>query len=133
MIPGGWLQLWEAGHAASSLPWWASIPLTTLAVRTALLPLTVKAKASSINVLLLHSAITQARRIAEALPQGADRALGRGPLVRRIMAHLRRKYNVPGFGWYMTNVAVQVGEVVGCAGMLVAVSVWSHPCTNTTC
>jgi len=52
-------RVWEAGHSLTGLPWWASIPATTVAARGLLLPLSVKAKAASLNVVLLNSAFTQ--------------------------------------------------------------------------
>lgn len=43
-------------HSMTGLPWWASIPLTTLALRTALLPLTLKAKSAGLNFILAQQA-----------------------------------------------------------------------------
>lgn len=60
---------WESGHALTGLPWWASIPATTFAVRGLLLPLSAKAKAASTNVVLLNAAFTQVNSW-----QGARRA-----------------------------------------------------------
>lgn len=56
-------QVWEAGHSLTGLPWWASIPLTTLAMRTALAPLSAKARAASANWILLDAAIKQVSHV----------------------------------------------------------------------
>ena len=52
-------QLWNAGHTLTALPWWASIPLTTFAVRAVLLPLTFKARGASCKMELLNTAVSQ--------------------------------------------------------------------------
>lgn len=52
-------QLFEAAHTATGLPWWASIPITALGVRTALLPFSIKARGASTNLLLLNAAFAQ--------------------------------------------------------------------------
>lgn len=62
LYPAPHTRVWEAGHSLTHLPWWASIPMTTLAVRAVLLPLSVKAKAASVNVVLLNAAFTQVSR-----------------------------------------------------------------------
>ena len=49
-------QVWEGFHSATGLPWWASIPITTLTLRTLMLPLTLKAKAAALNFVLLQQA-----------------------------------------------------------------------------
>lgn len=61
------VQLWEGSHAASGLPWWAAIPATTLAVRAALLPLSLRAYAASANVALLHRSLAMSKVVAEAV------------------------------------------------------------------
>ena len=38
-------------HSSSGLPWWASIPIATLAIRTALLPLSLRAKVMRVHIL----------------------------------------------------------------------------------
>lgn len=54
-------------HAASGLPWWASIPLTALAAKAVLLPLSLRAKASSANFPLFNTALSKARVIRSAI------------------------------------------------------------------
>ena len=51
--------MWELGHSLSGLPWWASIPLTSVAVQSLLLPLSVKGRAATTNVVLLNTSIKQ--------------------------------------------------------------------------
>lgn len=53
-------QTWEIAHQATGLPWWATIPLTTVAVRSMLLPMTIRAKAASVNFLLYAAALRRA-------------------------------------------------------------------------
>ncbi|PNH04291.1 hypothetical protein TSOC_009558 [Tetrabaena socialis] len=65
-------QLWEGVHSATGLPWWAAIPAGTLAVRAALLPLSLRAYAASSNIALLHSAVGLARRASEAVSAGGS-------------------------------------------------------------
>ncbi|KXZ57013.1 hypothetical protein GPECTOR_1g915 [Gonium pectorale] len=69
-------QLWEGAHSASGLPWWAAIPAATLAVRGALLPLSLKAYAASANVTLLHRAVTASRSVAEAVAEADEQRRG---------------------------------------------------------
>lgn len=57
--PPSFVQLWEAVHASTGLPWLVAIPVGTLAVRGLLLPLSLKAKAASANLLLLDHAVSQ--------------------------------------------------------------------------
>ncbi len=113
------VQFWEAAHASSGLPWWAAIPAATLALRTALLPLSLQAYAASANILLLHRSIVLSREVSVAVeaasssgnapaddstpgatsapaaeaptqPQpSASAALGRVELTRRLYAQLR--------------------------------------------
>lgn len=47
------LQVLEATHTLTGLPWWASITATCLAGRAVLLPLSLKARQASVNVQLL--------------------------------------------------------------------------------
>lgn len=53
------VQFWEGVHTASGLPWWASIPLATVALRVALFPLSLKARAASTHAELLHQSVQQ--------------------------------------------------------------------------
>ncbi|EFJ48647.1 hypothetical protein VOLCADRAFT_117564 [Volvox carteri f. nagariensis] len=43
------VQWWEGAHTATGLPWWAAIPTTTLLLRGALMPLSLRAYAASAN------------------------------------------------------------------------------------
>lgn len=58
-------SVWEMVHSTTGLPWWASIPLTTLALRTTLLPLTVKAKSAGLNFVLAQQATQTATNLIE--------------------------------------------------------------------
>jgi hypothetical protein len=49
----------ESTHAATHLPWWASVPITAAAARGALLPLSLRARAASERFQLMHAAIEQ--------------------------------------------------------------------------
>lgn len=68
------VQLWESAHAAAGLPWWLAIPVTTLAVRAALLPLSLRAYAASSNVALLHQAVGLSRSVTEAVEAAAQKS-----------------------------------------------------------
>lgn len=76
--------LWEWVHSATGLPWWASIPLTTLGLRAALLPLTLKAKSAALNWVLLQNSYGTATRLLEQMEaahrdgKGAHSAAGSG-------------------------------------------------------
>jgi len=67
-------QAWEAIHAATGLPWWASIPLTTVALRTLLLPFTIKAKAATVNFALIQQASNSASMLAQQMGHEAQGA-----------------------------------------------------------
>lgn len=60
-------SLWELAHGATGLPWWATIPAATLALRAALLPLTLKARAATLNFALLREADATSRALWERL------------------------------------------------------------------
>ncbi|KAG2498063.1 hypothetical protein HYH03_003824 [Edaphochlamys debaryana] len=68
------VQLWEGVHTATGLPWWASIPAATVAVRGLLLPLSLKAYAASSQIALLHRAVGLSRSISEAVESTASSA-----------------------------------------------------------
>jgi len=100
-------RVWEAGHSMTYLPWWASIPATTLAVKGLLLPLSIKARAASLNVVLLNSAFTQARLLAQSVKPADARALGYLALVRAIYTQLRLRHPAPSMAWYISNMGMQ--------------------------
>eukprot|EP00775_Hariotina_reticulata_P012990 gene12990-13119_t len=60
-------SFWELMHSATGLPWWASIPVTTLALRTAFLPFTLAAKSAALNFVLAQKASETARITTEGL------------------------------------------------------------------
>ncbi len=113
-------QAWELFHATTGLPWWASIPATTLALRALLLPLTLKAKAATVNFALMQQASANADVVLQQIGQqdkedGAaakqDRvsALRRMQLTRQYYRYLRKQHGTPSLWWYNINVFVQVG------------------------
>jgi hypothetical protein len=53
----------------TGLPWWASIPSTTLAMRFALLPLTLKAKSAALNWVLLQNSFQTANNLLAQIQQ----------------------------------------------------------------
>jgi hypothetical protein len=67
-------SVWEMVHSASGLPWWASIPLTTLGLRTLLLPLTLKAKSAGLNFVLAQHATQTATNLVEQWRQQQEAA-----------------------------------------------------------
>jgi hypothetical protein len=120
-------QLLNQVHSVTGLPWWASIPLATLTIRTALLPLSVKAKASSANLILINQALTKARKIRDKIQSsnfpggiamdvtsaasGVDKAvkgIGMWSLTRGTYLHFRAQHSVPSFSWYILNALTQV-------------------------
>ncbi|MEW5301817.1 MAG: hypothetical protein WDW36_004652 [Sanguina aurantia] len=102
------VQFWEGVHTASGLPWWASIPLATVALRVALFPLSLKARAASTHAELLHQSVQQARAAADGLDGSTAKSLGRVKLVRRIYQQLRATHQPPAIKWYITNTLIQV-------------------------
>jgi hypothetical protein len=62
-------SIWELGHSMTGLPWWASIPATTLAMRFALLPLTLKAKSAALNWVLLQNSFQTANNLLDQIKQ----------------------------------------------------------------
>lgn len=58
-------SFWESIHSLTGLPWWASIPVATLGLRTALLPFTIKAKSAGLNFVLAQQATETATNLLE--------------------------------------------------------------------
>jgi hypothetical protein len=56
---------WESMHSMTGLPWWATIPLTTFAMRSCLLPLTLKAKSAGLNFVLAQQATQTATNLLD--------------------------------------------------------------------
>lgn len=102
------VQLLEAVHSSTGLPWWASIPATALALRTLLAPLSLKAKAASANIVLLHHSFSEARLMSADMEPAAAASLGRSDLVKRVYRLLRARHGTPSLRWYWLNAAVQV-------------------------
>jgi hypothetical protein len=129
-------QCWELMHAATGLPWWASIPLTTLALRTALLPLTVKARAATVNFALIPKASAASRVLWQRMQQeqqqaaaaagsapssgggggGAGarggKAVTRNQLTKQYLMYMRKQHGTPTTWWYSVNALVQVWRPV---------------------
>lgn len=117
-------QALEAVHSASGLPWWASIPLTALAIRAALLPLSLKARAASAGLPLLDTALEQAGALPKQLAAEQSGAAlghtwGRLRLARFVHRYLRQQQRVPSMWWYAGNAAVQVRGPQGPYGRLI--------------
>lgn len=127
-------SLWEMMHSATGLPWWASIPLTTLALRTALLPLTLKAKSAGLNFVLAQQATQTATNLLDhwkqqAAQQGgsssalSQRGFGLGGkealkrpsrwrLSRMYYRYYRKQHGTTSLWWWTANIGVQVGHCV---------------------
>jgi hypothetical protein len=69
-------SIWELGHSMTGLPWWASIPATTLAMRFALLPLTLKAKSAALNWVLLQNSFQTANNLLDQIKQQQQQQQG---------------------------------------------------------
>lgn len=102
------VQLLEAVHGSTGFPWWASIPATAFAVRALLSPLSLKAKAASANIVLLHHSFNQAKLISKDMKPVDAASLGRMQLVKQVYALLRKRHGTPSLKWYWMNAAVQV-------------------------
>ncbi|GBF90837.1 hypothetical protein Rsub_03691 [Raphidocelis subcapitata] len=127
-------SVWELAHAATGLPWWASIPLTTLALRTALLPLTVKARGATVNFGLMRQAAAASRALWDRMQQeqqaaavaggggGAaasdGKAMTRSQLTRQYLDYMRRQHATPSLWWYTANAFVQVNVFLGMSAAL---------------
>jgi hypothetical protein len=71
-------SIWELGHSMTGLPWWASIPATTLAMRFALLPLTLKAKSAALNWVLLQNSFQTANNLLDSIKQQQQQGTAAG-------------------------------------------------------
>lgn len=124
-------QAWEAMHTVTGLPWWLTIPVTTIALRTALLPLDLKAKAASVNFALMEHAYSSTSRLALQLQgggassappaaaasdapapdaQGPDDRVERLRLALRYYRYLRRRHRTPAMAWFGANIFVQARQ-----------------------
>jgi hypothetical protein len=128
-------SFWEMMHSATGLPWWASIPLTTLALRTALLPLTLKAKSAGLNFVLAQQATQTATNLLDHWKQqsaqqgsssdGSSSALSqrvfglggkealkrpsRWRLSRMYYRYYRNQHGTTSLWWWTANIGIQVG------------------------
>lgn len=119
-------SVWEVVHSSTGLPWWASIPLTTIAFRTALLPLTFKAKSAALNWVLLQNSFQTANRLLEQMQQQQGSAPaaaqqqqqsgqlqqlkkpGKLKLVRMYYRYFRKQQKTTSMWWWTGNAVVQV-------------------------
>jgi membrane protein insertase Oxa1/YidC/SpoIIIJ len=134
-------QAWEMAHTASGLPWWLSIPATAVALRVALLPLTLKAKGAAANFALLKHAsetagvalkqeeeeLRQRQREGKTgrdadspatAPTPTPTANRRWHLTRGYYSLLRRQHGTPSMWWYNLNVFAQVNVFVSMSAAL---------------
>lgn len=97
-------------HAASGLPWWASIPLAAFGVRTLLLPLSLRAKAASANLILLNQSLEKAKLLRDALRSetAVTQGVGMWSLARQTYKYEQKQQHIPALRWYMINAATQV-------------------------
>jgi len=102
------VQLLETVHTSSGLPWWASIPLTAAVLKTALLPLSAKARASGANLALIQEAVDQSKLVTLEMSSDEIKTIGRYNLVKKIFGYLKSQHQVPSFRWFFFNAAVQV-------------------------
>ncbi|KAJ9525427.1 hypothetical protein QJQ45_003169 [Haematococcus lacustris] len=91
-------QLWESGHALTGLPWWASIPLTTLG----------------------------ARALSQHMSAEQSRSLGRLLLVRAIYQQLQSRQQLPSLYWWASNAVVQTTVFLSLSSALarMAAALW---------
>ncbi|KAJ9526321.1 hypothetical protein QJQ45_009772 [Haematococcus lacustris] len=110
-------QLWESGHALTGLPWWASIPLTTLGVRALLLPMSLKAHSAAGNL---------ARALSQHMSAAQSRSLGRLLLVRAIYQQLQSRQQLPSLYWWASNAVVQTTVFLSLSSALarMAAALW---------
>jgi hypothetical protein len=128
-------SVWELMHSATGLPWWASIPVTTLALRTVCLPFTLKAKSAALNFVLAQKASETASRLLQKMKQEelthqqmqqlAAAADGQQQLLtasslqqlrkpswfklsRMYYRYFRQHHKTTHLGWFVFNTAVQV-------------------------
>lgn len=109
------VQAFHSLYTLTSLPWWASIPLTTLAARVALAPLSIRAKAASAHFPLMQTALSKSRairhKINEHLVTSGKPAHGPSmwTMTRLTHKYLANQLKVPSFKWYTFNAVVQAG------------------------
>jgi hypothetical protein len=130
-------SFWESIHSLTGLPWWASIPVATLGLRTALLPFTIKAKSAGLNFVLAQQATQTATNLLEHWKQqqaassssssaassgssgGSSNSLGLGRseelkrpswlrLTRMYYRYYRKQHGTTSLWWWSGNIAVQV-------------------------
>jgi hypothetical protein len=125
-------SVWEMMHSATGLPWWISIPLTTLTMRTLLLPLTLKAKSAGLNFVLAQQATQTATNLLDHWKQAQAQAqqaggsssssagfgLGsseelkrpnRWRLSRMYYRYYRKQHGTTSLWWWSANIFIQVG------------------------
>lgn len=103
-------QLWEYSHTLTGLPWWVTIPTTALALRTVLLPLTVKAKGAAVNFSLMSKASIESKKIYANLSPEEQKATSQKQIRQSMYGYLRQQQQTPSTWWYAANVLVQVGK-----------------------
>eukprot|EP00879_Flechtneria_rotunda_P009668 GHRR01010116.1.p1 GENE.GHRR01010116.1~~GHRR01010116.1.p1 ORF type:complete len:364 (+),score=124.25 GHRR01010116.1:183-1274(+) len=122
-------SVWELVHSSTGLPWWASIPLTTFALRTAMLPFTLKAKSAALNWLLMQQATQTASNLLEQLQQQQAAAASsasstpkqqylnapqplkqpsRLRLTRMYYKYYRKQHKTTSLWWFIANGVIQV-------------------------
>lgn len=127
-------SVWETMHSATGLPWWISIPLTTLTMRTLLLPLTLKAKSAGLNFVLAQQATQTATNLldhwkqaqAQAQQAGGGSSSGsssagfglggseelkrpsRWRLSRMYYRYYRKQHGTTSLWWWSVNIFTQV-------------------------
>lgn len=102
-------QIWEAAHSWTGLPWWAAIPATTFAIRTLLLPATMKAKSASEAFPLYQQAISSSGDVLRAINPEGDRAtlMERVKVTQWYYQHLLKERGASGLRWYVGNSVIQ--------------------------
>ncbi|KAI8473604.1 MAG: hypothetical protein J3K34DRAFT_518889 [Monoraphidium minutum] len=133
-------SLWELAHSATGLPWWASIPLTTVALRAALLPLTVKARAATVNFALMGRASAASRVLWERMQQeqqqqqpggGGGKAMTRNELTKQYFMYMRQQHGTPSVWWYPANAALQINVFLSMSAALRHMSAMAWPGLET--
>jgi len=142
-------SVWEVMHSVTGLPWWASIPLTTLALRTALLPLTLKARGATINFALMRQATATSHALWDRMQQeqqqastsgssrpasssiggggGKNRSLTKNQLTKRYLLYMRKQHGTPSLWWYTANALVQVNVFLSMSAALRQMSTVAWP------
>jgi hypothetical protein len=112
-------SIWETFHSLTGLPWWASIPLATATIRALLLPLSLKAKAATVNFSLMQQASKTAGALLEQLKKQQEDLLEKGQsepkrlpsrwsLSRQYYKYLRRQHQTTSIWWFNVNTFLQV-------------------------